>query len=137
MSLSETQEILSVLQEIMAILERADLKIDETTEKVSGKSSTRGYSYFGDEPGSLRRGMRDLNYYTIAIQEFTGTDTLSQIANRLQTAAQIAIRFKMLLQSIQVIQMAQKMGNAFSPWGAVDLGANAIGFGLSLTTLGQ
>lgn len=140
MSLSETQELLSVLQEIMAILDRADLKVDKISTAVTGKSSSgksvRGYSYFGDQL-SLRREMYTMNMYMIAMQRFTGNDTVSQIVNKIQSATAAAMRLRMLLLSIQTIQTAMAMGNALTPWGIAMLGANAVGLGLSLATLGQ
>jgi hypothetical protein len=144
MSLSETQELLSVLQEIMAILDQADLKVNKISKAVTGNepgvtgSSARGYT----TDYSLRREMRIMNMYMIAMQRFTGSDTVSQMVNKIQSITMAVLRLQMLLNNIQRVRAimagAQVVGSAgMNPFAWLELGANAIGFGMSLSTLGQ
>jgi hypothetical protein len=138
MSLAETQQIVADLQEIMQMLNTAETKVDDVTEKVTGKSSknSRGYSFTEDKV-SLRREMYTMNMYMVAIQRMTGSDEISGMINKIQSAIATAMRLRMLLLSIQTIQTAMAMGNALTPWGIAMVGANAIGLGISLSTLGQ
>jgi hypothetical protein len=137
MSLAETQEIMAVLQEIMAMLEGAGVKVDEVTEKVTGKTREGGVSGGSDDNLSMRREMRVMNMYMVAMQRFTGSDTLSQIANKIQSVTAATMRLMMFLRNVQLIQTAISLGKAVTPLGWLELGANAVGLGMSLTTLGQ
>ena len=132
MSLVETQEIMATMKEILALLDASEVKVKDVTEKVTGKSG----GGVGEEL-SLRREMHIMNMYMVAMQRFSGSDNISQIVNKIQSVTMAAIRLQMLLRSIQVIQTALAASLAVTPWGWAMLGANAIGLGMSLSTLGQ
>jgi hypothetical protein len=134
LSLGDTQEIMATMQEIIALLDGAEVKVKDLKQDVEGTGGEGGLS--------LRREMRIMNMYMIALQRFTGNDTLSQILNKIQGISAAALRLQMLLNNIQRIQVimagAKVVGSmGMNPWAWAELGANAVGLGLSLGTLGQ
>jgi hypothetical protein len=132
MSLVETQELMATMREIISLLDAAEVKTGKVKSDITGEGGVAGASGM-----SLRREMHVMSMYMTAIQRFSGSDTLSQIANKIQDVSAAAMRFQMLLISIQTINTALSVGMAVTPWGWAALGANAIGLGISLSTLGQ
>jgi hypothetical protein len=128
MSLVETQELMATMREIISLLDAAEVKTGKVKSDITG----------GAAGGmSMRSEMHVMSMYLTAIQRFSGSDTLSQIANKIQDVSAAAMRFQMLLISIQTINAALSASMAVTPWGWAALGANAIGLGMSLATLGQ
>jgi hypothetical protein len=130
MSLVETQELMATMREIISLLDAAEVKTGKVKADVIGEEGAAGGM-------SIRREMHVMSMYLTAIQRFSGSDTLSQIANKIQDVSAAAMRLQMLLNSIQFINTALSASMAVTPWGWAALGANAIGLGMSLATLGQ
>ena len=124
MSLAETQEIMGLLQQIMAMLDGVDLKTEKVTRNIGFNASSGGTS-------SLRRELHVLNMYTIALQKWSGNDTLAGIMNGIQEIIQVTTRLYMLALAINALAAGP------TPFGLLYLGANAIGFAVTLNTLGQ
>jgi hypothetical protein len=128
MSLAETQEILSVLQEIIGMLEDAGYKVDKVKSEVTGESSN-GVSISSGH--SLRSELRIMNGYMIAIQRWAGNDTLTATINKVQEANAAIIRGYMLLSTLNDIMMASTL----NPFAIAYAGAHALGFGISIQNL--
>lgn len=124
MSLAETQQIMSMLQEIMQLLNNADVKTTTITKKI-------GFNPSGSSSMSLRRELHVLNMYTTAIERWSGNGTLTEILNEIQTAEAAALRFYMLMMAINALS------TGITPFGLAYAGAQLIGFGITLQTLGQ
>jgi hypothetical protein len=125
MSLIETQELMATMREIIALLDGAEVKVKDIETKVGGEG--------GDGGGlSLRREFHIMNMYMMALQRFSGDDTLSAIANKIQSITAALMRLRMLMFAIE-----EAAAGSLGPLGWAYAGANAIGFGLSLATLGQ
>jgi len=138
MSLSETQEIMSLLQEIMQMLDNADGKIDQITGKVTGSSggSSGGDSGGADSGGSglsLRQQFRTLNMMGIVLEQMTGNKNVDVAVRKFSQLLMVLMRLRMLLFVISELEA----GTLGGPWGLAYAAANAIGFGMSLNTLGQ
>jgi hypothetical protein len=131
MSLVETQELMATMREIISLLDAAEVKTGKVKSDITGEGGAAAGGM------SMRREMHVMSMYLTAIQRFSGSDTLSQIANKIQDVSAAAMRFQMLLISIQTINAALSASMAVTPWGWAALGANAIGLGMSLATLGQ
>lgn len=132
MSFAEQQEIMDTMRELIALLEVAETKVGKIDDAITGS---------GGGP-SLRKEMRVMNMYMIALQKWSGSDTLSNAVNKIQDFIRIILRVQMLLISIQKIQTimaaAKVAGSAgLNPFAWLELGANAIGLGMSVATLGQ
>ena len=126
--MSDIQGTYQILMKVDELLAEIELKITNITAKVVGGDTAGATAGVG----SLRKDFRALNMYMIAIQQFTGSDTLSQIGNKIQQTTASVMRLYMLMNALS-IAMAGTMG----PLGWVYAGANVIGFGMSLQTLGQ
>lgn len=131
--MSEAQQIQSTLEQIDKLLIDIELRINNITGQKGGGGTSGGV---GVDP-SLRKEIHTVMIYLTAIQRFSGSDNVSDVINKLQEAAAAALRLQMLLMSIQTINAALALGQAVTPWGWAALGANAIGFGVSLSSLGQ
>jgi hypothetical protein len=136
MSLGDTQEIMATMQEIIALLDATEVKVKDIKAEVGGSEDG------GEGDLSLRRELRIMNMYMIAIQRFSGSDDLSQIFNKIQSVSAAALRLQMLLSNIQKVQAAMAAAKivgsgGLNPWAWAELGANAVGLGMSLSTLGQ
>jgi hypothetical protein len=124
MSLAETQQIMSMLQEIMQLLNGAEIKTSTLSKNI-------GYSSGGGGGMSLRRELRLINMYTVAVEKWSGSGTLAGVMNGIQQAEAAALRFYMLILAINALAAGP------TPFGALYTGAMAIGFAISLQTLGQ
>lgn len=131
--MSEAQQIQGTLEQIDKLLIDIELRINNITGQKGGGGSSGGV---GVDP-SLRKEIHTVMVYLTAIERFSGSDNISDVINKLQQAAAVAVRLQMLLISIQTINAAIAVGQAVTPWGWAALGANAVGVGISLGSLGQ
>ena len=115
---------MSDLQEIMQLLDGAQLKTDKV-------SSSIGYSSSGSKGNSLRRELSVLNMYTVALERWSGNDTLSGLMNEVQKVQRVILRMYMLTMAVQALAAGP------TPFGLLYLGSQVLGLGMTLSTLGQ
>jgi hypothetical protein len=116
--LSQIQEVYSVLQEIDRLLADIELKV----QNLSGQGSSAASSSIPE----LRKELRVINMYTVALERWAGSDTITGIMNKIQSVQAAIIRMYMLINTLSTIQNI-----GMGPLGWAMLGANAIGFAIS------
>jgi hypothetical protein len=130
--MSSPQDVYTTLQQIDRLLSDIELKIT----KLSSEGGSKGASA---SVMSIRKELHSINMYLVAIERWSGSDTLSGIMNRIQSASQFAIRLQMLLSTVFALEAAVNAG--MGPLGWLNLGAQGLGFAISAqnmyTTWGQ
>lgn len=120
MSLAETQQIMSMLQEIMQMMNGIDVK---TKQVVAETPKVQAHEL------SLQKQVRTLNIMMMVVENMTGDKNIDALINKVQ-------QFIMLLMRLRMVMLAVEA--ASGPWGWVYAGANIAAFGVtSLNTLGQ
>jgi len=131
-SMSSPQDVFATLQQIDRLLSDIELKITRLSTEGGGKGKSASVM-------SIRRELHSINMYLIAIERWSGSDTLSGIMNRIQSASQFAIRLQMLLSTVFALEAAVNAGMGPLCW--LNLGAQGLGFAISAqnmyTTWGQ
>lgn len=121
MSLVETQQIMDTIREIVSMIQGAELQTKEIKETVEGE---RGGP-------SLRQELGLINMYTGAVERWSGSSTLAGAMNNVQEAEAALLRFYLLMNAIDTLSTAPSI------FGALKLGANLLGFTMTLQNLGQ
>ena len=119
--MSSAQDVYNTLMQIDKLLADIELKID--------KLSSGGGGGGGASVMSVRRELHIVNMYLISLERWSGNDTLAGIVNRIQSAAQLALRFQMLLNAIIALEAVANAGAG--PLGWLNLGAQGLGFAIS------
>ena len=119
MSLSEANQILTVLERIDAILNNVTVKSDKVIESTPKLQ---------EHEISLRKEIRTLSIRMMTMQRFSGRDTLDGVINKAQEVMAIVMRLRMLMLAVEV---------ASGPWGWAYAAANAVAVGISVSNLGQ
>lgn len=123
MSYVETRQILSDIREIMVLLNNAEFKTEKVKTSI-GMTQGSGQS-------SLRRELSAINMYLIGLETWSGNDNLSGFINKMQQLNNSLIRTYMLVNAITA---ALSLG---TPFGWLKVGAQTIGFSISMHNLVQ
>ena len=121
MSFSDINEAVSLMREIIALLDGAETKVGKVKEDVTGD---------GGGP-SLRQEFRVMNMYMSAIQQWSGSDTLAQVGNKIQQTSAAVLRFYMLMEALSAVMAATSL----NPFMIAYAGAHALGFAISVQNL--
>jgi hypothetical protein len=126
MSLAETQELMTTMQEIIRLLDGAEVKVAKIQETVGGDRGTRDLS--------LRSQLRILNVMSTLISDMSGGNKdINYLQSKINQTSMAFMRLYMLAITIQELQA----GIIGGPLGIAYGVANLIGFGIALNTLGQ
>lgn len=109
------------------MLDGADIKIEKINKDIGYESSSSG----GAREGSLRKELRVINMYTIAMERWSGSDTVATAINNLQKLEAAMLRAYMLAMAINAFTAGPTL------FGALYVGANVIGAAITLQNLGQ
>ena len=123
MSLSEVAQIYEYLVRIDQLLSGMTVKT-ETINKNIGMSTSGGDS-------SLRRELHVINSYLVAAERWSGSDTLSNMINKVQEMQAMMWRLYILINAVNAAMAAG------TPLGWLYVGTTAIGFVISAQNLVQ
>lgn len=114
------------------LLADIELRINKITSQVGGAGG--GAAGAGKEAASLRQELHILNGYMIAIQKWSGNDTLAGAINKVQEINAMILRGYMLLEVFNDLYYASTL----NPFLVAYAGVHAIGFAISVqNVIGQ
>jgi hypothetical protein len=133
--MSDVQQVYSTLLEIDKLLDGIEVKIETINGQVSGSSagSGGGVSDGGGNELSMRQQIRTLNMMGMILEQMTGDKNVNKAVQKFSQLMMVLMRLRMLLFVVSELEAGVLGG----PWGWMYAIANAVGFGVSLQTLGQ
>jgi hypothetical protein len=126
--MSDVQGTYATLMEVDKLLADIELRIEKITSGIGAESGGSG----GSGSLSLRKELMIINTSIMAIQKFTGNDTLAAVGNRIQEVTAVAMRLFVVLKAIEIAE-----AGTLGPLGWAYAGAQGLGLAMTLSNLGQ